>query len=199
VRGRSFFYGAATILSVSEYLHRRNLPGFLLSLDFFHAFDRVSLQWLDCVLEAMGFGLVLRQWVATLHRHATACFMLHSLLPNQEVEFSTRQGDPAASVFFTIYIESFLACLERLLCGLFMGGLREATLSYMDDVNELGEDEQDILVTDELCRAFEAASGAILNRNRKTVILGLGAWAGRRDWPLPWLQAVDQAKVFWVT
>jgi hypothetical protein len=69
----------------------------------------------------------------------------------------------------------------------------------MDDVNELGEDEQGILFTDELCRAFEAASGAILNRNRKTVILDLGSWAGRRDWPLPWLQAVDQAKVFGVT
>ncbi len=120
----------------------------------------------------MGFGLVLRRWVATLHRRATACFMLHSLLLDQE-EFSICQGDPAASVFFTIYIEPFLACLERLLRGLFMGGLCEATLSYMDDVNELGEDEQDILITDELCRAFEAASGAILNRNRKTVILGL--------------------------
>ncbi len=199
VHGRSIFDGAAAILSLSEYLHRRNLPGFLLSLDFFHAFDRVSLQWLDRVLEAMSFGLVLRQWVATLHRRATACFMLHSLSPDQEVEFSIRQGDPAASVFFTIYIEPFLACLERFLRGLFMGGLRKATLSYMDDVNELGEDEQDILVTDELCRAFEAASGAILNRNRKTVILGLGSWAGRRDWPLPWLQAVDQAKVFGVT
>jgi hypothetical protein len=199
VRGRSIFDGAAAILSVSEYLHRRNLPGFLLSLDFFHAFDRVSLQWLDRVLEAMGFGLVLRQWVATLHHRATACFMLHSLSPDQEVEFSIRQGDPAASVFFTIYIEPFLACLEHFLRGLFMGGLQEATLSYMDDVNELGEDEQDILVTDELCRAFEAASGAILNPNRKTVILGLGSWAGRRDWPLPWLQAVDQAKVSGVT
>ncbi len=43
VRGRSIFDGAAAILSVSEYLHRRNLPGFLLSLDFFHAFDLVSL------------------------------------------------------------------------------------------------------------------------------------------------------------
>ncbi len=193
VRGRSIFDGAAAILSAAEYLHRRRLPGFLLSLDFFHAFDRVSLQWLDRVLEVMGFGLILRQWVGTLHRRATACFMLHSLSLDQDVEFSIRQGDPATSVFFTIYIEPFLACLECCLQGLFMGGLREATLSYMDDVNELGEDEKDILVTDEVCRAFEAALGAILNRNRKTVILGLGSWAGRRDWPLPWLQAVDLA------
>ncbi len=25
------------------------------------------------------------------------------------------------------------------------------------------------------------------NRNRKNLILGLGSWAGRLDWPLPWL------------
>jgi hypothetical protein len=79
-----------------------------------------------------------------------------------------------------------------------MGILREASIGYMDDINELGEDENDIVLTDQICRAFEAASGAILNRNRKTVILGLGSWAGRRDWPLPWLQAVDQAKVLGV-
>jgi hypothetical protein len=31
---------------VAEYLHQRRLPGFLLSLDFFHAFDKVSLAWI---------------------------------------------------------------------------------------------------------------------------------------------------------
>ncbi len=29
-------------------------------------------------------------------------------------------------------------------------------------------------------------------------MLGLGSWAGRRDWPLPLMQAVDQAMVFGV-
>jgi hypothetical protein len=66
-----------------------------------------------------------RQWVTTLHSHAGACFMLHSLLPDQEVEFSICQGDPAASVFFTIYIESFLVIVEQRLHGLYMGGLHK--------------------------------------------------------------------------
>jgi len=43
VRGRSIFDGPATILSAAEYLHRHQKPGYLLSLDFFHAYDRVSL------------------------------------------------------------------------------------------------------------------------------------------------------------
>jgi hypothetical protein len=59
-----------------------------------------------------------------------------------------------------------------------------AALSYMEDV---GEDEKDILIVDKICCAFEAAFWAILNRNRKTVILGFSTLVGHRDWPLPWL------------
>jgi hypothetical protein len=81
VRGRSIFDGAAAVLLAAEYLHRHGVPSFLLSLDFFHAYDRVSVQWLDRVLEAMGFWVVLRHWVATLHHQASACFMLHTLSP----------------------------------------------------------------------------------------------------------------------
>ena len=52
---------------------------------------------------------------------------------------------------------------------------------------------------DGICRMLERMSGAILNRNRKSVILGFGTWAGRQDWPLPWLHAPPALKVFCVT
>jgi hypothetical protein len=198
VRGRSIFEGPAAILSAAEYLHQRKLPGFLLSLDFFHAYDRVCLQWVDKVLEAMGFGPLLRRTVSTLHKGASASFLLHEVSPALEIAFSIRQGDPASSILFTIHIEPFLAALESALKGLSMAGLQEIEYGYMDDVNELGEDDEDITLTDEICRAFEAASGAILNRNCKTSILGLGSWAGRQDWPLPWLRAAPSVKAFGV-
>jgi hypothetical protein len=62
-----------------------------------------------------------------------------------------RQGDLAASVFLTIYIEPLLAYLECRLCGLFMGIIRKASFNYMDNINELGEDDNDIVVTDQIC------------------------------------------------
>jgi hypothetical protein len=40
--------------------------------DFYHAYDRVCLPYVDKVLEAAGFGLAFREVVATLHRGATA-------------------------------------------------------------------------------------------------------------------------------
>ena len=195
VQGRSIFEGPAMAVSAAAFLALRERPGFLLSLDFFHAYDRVSMAWVDRVLAAMGFGCTFRAWVAALHRDASACFLLHTVSHPLDVTFSVRQGDPLAALLFVIYIEPFLRILERQLHGLFIAGGRDTGFGYMDDVEVLSGDLKDLLTADSLCRRFEAASGAILNRNRKTVILGLGTWAGRTQWPLPWLQATSPVKV----
>jgi len=43
VQGRSIFDGLTPILLAAEYLHRHKQLGFLISLNFFHAYDRVSI------------------------------------------------------------------------------------------------------------------------------------------------------------
>ncbi len=196
IRGLSIHDGQASILSAAQFLHRHQLPGYLMSLDFFHSYDRVSMDWVDSVLEAMGFGQVFRGWIASLHREAAASFLLHEVSPVLAILFSIRQGDPLAALLFVIYLEPFLVRLEAVLTGLWVANIREASFGYMDDVQVLGDDLQDIVQVDLACRDFEAASGALLNKNRKTTIIGLGSWAGRQDWPVdpglhlsegPWL------------
>jgi hypothetical protein len=123
VRGRSIYDGPASILSAAEFLHCHQLPGYLLSLDFFHAFDRVSMDWVDRVLEARGFGLIFRGWIATLHRGALASFLL-SISPVLAILFSTRQGDHLAALLFIIYLKPFLVRLEAVLSGLRVGSIR---------------------------------------------------------------------------
>ena len=172
---------------------------FLAPVDFFRAFDRVCLFYLDCVLEAMGFGATFRAAVATLHSGATATFLLQTLSREIPVEFSVRQGDPLAALLFNIQLEPFLSVLHRLLPGLPVGDVQELVEAYMDDVDPVGERLEDIITIDRVTRRFEALSGQILNRNRKSAILGLGTWAGRQDWPLPWLHAPPVLKVFGVT
>jgi hypothetical protein len=153
------------------------------------------MAWVDRVLAAMGFGVVFRSWIATLHRDAAAAFLLNIISRPVPVNFSIRQGDPLSSILFIIYIEPFLKQLERELVGLFMAGGREVGFGYIDDVEIISGDIRDLHLVDVLCRRFEAAAGAILNRNRKTVILGLGSWAGRLVWPLPWIRAASPVKV----
>jgi hypothetical protein len=96
-------------------------------------------------------------------------------------------------------LEPFLVWLEAVLSGLRVANIREASFGYMDDVQILGDDLQDIVRVDLACRDFEAASGALLNRNRKTTIIGLGSWAGRQDWPLQWILASTSVEVLGFT
>jgi hypothetical protein len=64
-----------------------------------------------------------------------------------------------------------------------MANIREAAFGYMDDVEILGDKLSVTFCWSAPCRDFEAASKAILNRNQKNVIIGLG-W---QQWPLDWL------------
>ena len=182
-----------------EARRQQKRPGFLFNLDFFHAYDRVCMPYVDWVLEVMGFGAIFRGWIRTLHSGAAAVFLLERLSREVAITFSVRQGDPLAMLLFIIQLEPFLWILHRVLPGLDVGGIVELVLAYVDNVDVLGDDNEDILLVDGICCMFERMSGANLNRNRKSAILGFGTWAGRQDWPLPWLHAPPALKVFGVT
>jgi Reverse transcriptase (RNA-dependent DNA polymerase) len=68
VKGRSICDGGLAILSAVQYLEQQKLPGFLVSLDLFHGYNRVDLSWVDSVMAVMGFGHQFRGWIHTLHR-----------------------------------------------------------------------------------------------------------------------------------
>ena len=119
------------LLSVVEACHRGHWPGFIFNLDFFHAFHKVCLFYLDSVLEAMGFGTTFRAAVATLHSRAIATFLMQTLSREIPVEFLVRQGDPLAALLFNIQLEPFLSVLHPLLPGLAMGDVQELVEAYM--------------------------------------------------------------------
>ena len=47
-----------------------------------------------------------------------------------------------------------------------------------------------------MVQRFEKVSGAILSRNKKCKVIGLGNWASKEDWPLVWIKTVKYEKVF---
>jgi hypothetical protein len=46
----------------------------------------------------------------------------------------------------------------------------------MDDINNLGQDNNNTHIADKICQAFELVSGTILIHNRMMMVLGLGSW-----------------------
>ena len=65
----------------------------------------------------------------------------------------------------------------------------------MDDVQFVSENEQDLVTFDQTFRQFEAQSGAMLSRDAKCKVMGLGQWVGRENWPLTWIKTVKEMKV----
>ena len=198
VEGRNILFGINNVLSSMLYVNcnKRKHKACILSLDFFKAYDRVLISYLVKVMARMNFSPLFCSWIRMLHDGAHTCFLLRYLSRDIQVSFSIRQGDPLAMILYIIYIEPLLLYLERHLVGLFMSGIPQSVESYCDDVNLVTEDLLDLVRTDTAIRKFEAMSGAILSRNNKCKVLGLGAWESKYDWPLPYVQCVDEIKMF---
>ena len=190
--------------------------GVLVSYDLYKAYDRVSIDYLTRVLRHMNFGETFIAWVKMLHAGASTRFILNCLSKPVNILISIRQGDPLAMVLFIIFIEPLLMQIKMKARGLSVLGLRENQygwelyrggghvvmeqneLGYVDDINVVLGDPEDMLTIDEVFRKFEKMSGALLNRSEKTKCLGLGKFEGRKRWPLPWIKVESSIKVFGV-
>lgn len=165
-------------------------------MDQWKAFDRVFVPFLLAVMKGMGFGDVFVEWVKVLHSGNSTRFLLQQPSVSVPISFSVRQGDPIALVLYLFVMEPLLLRIRKLLPGLVVGGVRLVDFAYVDDENVVVTSDRDFLVVDQVFRDFEGVSGAVLNRDMKTKILGLGRWAGRTVWPLPWVMVVQELKVF---
>ena len=106
-------------------------------------------------------------------------------------------------ILYIIYVEPLLHALEKRLRGLRIPAflhsqseIREVLEAYCDDINVLTDDLDDFGRLADIISTFEKFSGALLSRNQKCKIVGLGNWASKSDWPISWLQSVETVKVF---
>ena len=212
VGSKNILFGASNILSSILYVNQRKLGACLLSLDFFKAYDWVFIPFLLCVMKKMGFGAIFCQWIGMLHAGAQTRFILASLSRAISVSFSIRQGDPIAMLLYIIYIEPLLVFIEKRAVGLRMlavpdqnnpiignntaSSCSQCIEAYCDDVNVLTSNEADLVLVDQAVCKFEAVSGAILSRNKKCSIMGLGTWKNRINWPLHYIKVVKDVKIF---
>ena len=150
----------------------------------------------------MRFPQVFRGWARMLHEGATTCLLAGpgGLTRKISVNFSFRQGDPAASPFYALQQEPFLKRAAAVCKGVTIGrgvtSHRQVDEAFCDDETIVGQDINDVIRFKEEMRKFESQSGAILSRTSKSKIMYIGNWAGREDSPFPWLWVVKEVKVF---
>ena len=197
VQSKNILFGVNNIISTIMYIKQKKMGACLISLDFFKAYDRVMVEFLIMVMEKMNFSVKFCNWVRMLHVGAKTRFILQFLTQAINVSFSIRQGDPLAMILYVIYIEPLLLYLERAAVGLTLAGnIPQCIEAYCDDVNILTNSLSDFLVVDLAVKKFEAISGAILSRAKKSKVIGFGSWKDKIDWPLDYLKPVKEIKVF---
>ena len=135
-----------------------------------------------------------------LHDGARTRFILDFQTQSIAVSFSIRQGDPLSMFLYVIYIEPFLVMLEKKLGGIMMGNIKQILEAFCDDINILIGREEDFILLDKIIEDFESFSAAIISRNLKCKVLGLGRWKNKDTWPLDYLVTENEIKVFgiWV-
>ena len=74
--------------------------------------------------------------------------------------------------------------------------MKESLEAYVDDSESFLSSEEDFIKSERTVCRFERISGAILNRSKKSKVLGLGQWKGRESWPLKWLKSEKSLKIF---
>ena len=196
VQEQNILFGINNLLSSIEYVNLKALSAYIVSYDLYKAYDRVFIPYLCQVLKAMGFGEKFISWIVMCHTDITTCFLLKFISDPIKVTFSLRQGDPWSMVLYVLYIEPLLLRLRNELDGIKIAMLDQKDEDFCDDINICSENENDLVKADKIICEFESVSGALLNRSKKSKIIGIGGWTDRTDWPIKWLSVEKQLKIF---
>lgn len=167
----------------------------LVAIDFEKAYDLVQREFLWEIMHKMGFST---KFIGILRGLYKSCKLKIMYGGTEMIEIqgknSIRQGCPLSMHLFTIFVEPLVRMIDFKIKGFMHGKERAAARAFVDDLNVILTDENDILKMNDILNEFCLMSGANFNRN-KTCILGLGGWEGRTRWPIPWIETRPFMKI----
>ena len=183
VLGRTIFENLYTIRDVIGYTRDHELPGYILSLDFQKAFDKVDHNFLAKTLKAFGFGPIYTSYILSSLSNCVARVCNNGrFTADIPLERGIKQGENESSQIFDIIAEVLAIQIRKNkgIKGLHVPGRHEELkLSlYADDNNCILTSTHSIVNLFKELQRFEEASGCNIN-HKKTLGLTLG------DAPVP--------------
>ncbi|KAK3227605.1 hypothetical protein Dsin_007467 [Dipteronia sinensis] len=142
--------------------------GLLLKLDFEKAYDSVDHNFLDFMMEGMGFGYKWREWMKECTSTPLVSVLVNGRATDQfKLEKGLRQGDPLSPFLFNIVVEGLNCLLKKTASiGLIEGERFEddkvhiTHLQFADDTIFFIKPRMDhLLNAKRILRCFELVSG----------------------------------------
>ncbi|GKB28401.1 putative RNA-directed DNA polymerase, eukaryota, reverse transcriptase zinc-binding domain protein [Tanacetum coccineum] len=139
----SLVIGNCVSFEQSAFIKGRNI----LDVDFEKAFDSLKWDYLDAIMEKLGFGNKWRMWIVGCLKNSRASILVNGS-PTSEFKLSEglHQGDPMSPFLFLLAMEGLHAIVSKAVnTGLFKGAsighgnINISHLLYADDAIFVGE------------------------------------------------------------
>jgi len=172
---------ADTILSIKDtirYMRDKKKEGYIISLDFEKAFDRVDHKYLFDVLKSFGFGENFIKWVRILYKGAVTRIKCNGFLTECfRIKRSIRQGCPLSALLYSLVAEPLGLAIkqEKTIKGIEVEEYIEDNkiFQYADDTTFIVRGEESVKKIMEIVQRFCKGSGGKVNEE-KTVYIRFG-------------------------
>jgi hypothetical protein len=178
VPGKSILEAVSVICDVIANAEVTRTLICVLSLDFWHAFDRMSHHYLLQILTESGISQWFIDCIHALYEHATASVQINGALAGPiPIQSTIRQGCPLSMALYTLSPHPLSRTQEGKLTGVKLGRRRHSisVVAYADDITVIVTNPTDIEIICHTVRTCEQATEAQLNP-RKSKALALGGW-----------------------
>nr|KAJ0214448.1 hypothetical protein LSAT_V11C400195850 [Lactuca sativa] len=182
LKNRHILDGPLILNEVICWLKKNKKKAFTFKADFEKAFDSLSWEFLDSIMQQMEFGAKWRLWIhGCLSSTRVSVLVNGSATKEFGMERGVRQGDPLSPFLFNIAAEGLhITMKEAEEKGIFKGlqlpnhGPIISHLQYADDVIFMGSwSSENIKNLIRILRCFELPSGLKINMS-KSRLFGFG-------------------------
>ncbi len=179
VKGRDIADTTISIKDMIRYIHGKNKEGFIISLDFEKAFDRVEHGFLFDVLKSFGLGENFMKWIRILYKDAITKIKCNGVLTQCfKITRSIRQGCPLSALLYSLVAEPLGLTVkhEEGIKGIGIEGGESKIFQYADDTTLLLKDMESVGKAMQIVHKYCRGSGAKVNED-KTVYMRFGGVA----------------------
>ncbi|GJY14799.1 RNA-directed DNA polymerase, eukaryota, reverse transcriptase zinc-binding domain protein [Tanacetum coccineum] len=135
IKGRNILDGPLVLNECIDWYRKRNKALMVFKVDFEKAFDSLRWDYLNVIMEKLGFGFKWRMWISGCLKNSRASILINGS-PTSEFDMfnGRRQGDPMSSFLFILAMEGLHVLVSKAVTtGLYKGASIGRGVNVLDE------------------------------------------------------------------